>query len=148
MKLENDIIRNLIKHALEMRKMAYTPYSHFRVGASLLCEDGTVYGGCNIENAAYTPGNCAERTAFFKAVSEGKTKFSAIVITGGAEDAAVLDYCPPCGVCRQVMKEFCADSFSIILAKSETEYRVLSLGELLPESFGPEFVKEESYAEQ
>lgn len=141
--IKDDVRRNLAKKALEMRKMAYTPYSHFRVGAALLCEDDSVYTGCNIENAAFTPGNCAERTAIFKAVSEGKRKFRAIAIAGGKENSSESDYCPPCGVCRQVMREFCENSFEIILARSETDYRITSLGELLPESFGPDFVKEE-----
>ena len=130
--------RMLIKQALEMRKMAYVPYSHFQVGAALLCADGKVYTGCNIENAAYTPSNCAERTAFFKAVSEGEREFAAIAITGGAETAEELEYCSPCGVCRQVMMEFCDyDNFKVILAKSEQEYQVYSLREILPMGFGP-----------
>lgn len=130
--------RMLIKQALEMRKMAYVPYSHFQVGAALLCADGKIYTGCNIENAAYTPSNCAERTAFFKAVSEGEREFTAIAITGGAETAEELEYCAPCGVCRQVMMEFCDyDNFKVILAKSEQEYRVYSLREILPMGFGP-----------
>lgn len=130
--------RMLIKQALEMRKMAYVPYSHFQVGAALLCADGKVYTGCNIENAAYTPSNCAERTAFFKAVSEGEQEFTAIAITGGAETAEELEYCAPCGVCRQVMMEFCDyDNFKVILAKSEQEYQVYSLREILPMGFGP-----------
>lgn len=130
--------RMLIKQALEMRKMAYVPYSHFQVGAALLCADGKVYTGCNIENAAYTPSNCAERTAFFKAVSEGEREFTAIAITGGAETAEELEYCAPCGVCRQVMMEFCDyDNFKVILAKSEKEYQVYSLREILPMGFGP-----------
>lgn len=128
----------LIKQALEMRKMAYVPYSHFQVGAALLCADGKIYTGCNIENAAYTPSNCAERTAFFKAVSEGEREFTAIAITGGAETAEELEYCAPCGVCRQVMMEFCNyDNFKVILAKSEQEYQVYSLREILPMGFGP-----------
>ena len=113
----------LCRKALEMRAYSYVPYSHFHVGAALLCEDGTVYGGCNIENAAYTPTNCAERTAFFKAVSEGKRSFLAIAIAGGPEGAEKLDYCPPCGVCRQVMREFCGADFEILLAISPTEWR-------------------------
>lgn len=130
--------RMLIKQALEMRKMAYVPYSHFQVGAALLCADGKVYTGCNIENAAYTPSNCAERTAFFKAVSEGEREFAAIAIAGGAETAEELEYCAPCGVCRQVMMEFCDyDNFKVILAKSEQEYQVYSLREILPMGFGP-----------
>lgn len=128
----------LCRKALEMRAYSYVPYSHFHVGAALLCEDGTVYGGCNIENAAYTPTNCAERTAFFKAVSEGKRSFLAIAIAGGPEGAEKLDYCPPCGVCRQVMREFCGADFEILLAISPTEWRTYTLQELLPESFGPD----------
>lgn len=129
---------SLCGKALEMRDRAYTPYSHFNVGAALLCKDGSIYTGCNIENAAYTPSNCAERTAFFKAVSEGKLEFTAIAIAGGQEDAESLEYCAPCGVCRQVMREFCGDSFEIILAKSREEYQVFTLAELLPMGFGPE----------
>ena len=131
-------IQELIKKALSMRKMSYTPYSHFNVGAALLGADGNIYTGCNIENASYTPTNCAERTAFFKAVSEGVRDFKAIAIAGGKEDAKELDYCPPCGVCRQVMSEFCRDDFKIILVKSETEYKEYTLTELVPERFTPD----------
>ncbi len=120
-----------------MRKMSYTPYSHFNVGAALLGADGKIYTGCNIENASYTPTNCAERTAFFKAISEGVRDFTAIAIAGGKEDATELDYCPPCGVCRQVMSEFCKDDFKIFLVKSETEYKEYTLTELVPERFTP-----------
>lgn len=134
-RLTDSIIRELSKRALEARKMAYAPYSHFRVGACLLCADGTMFSGCNIENAAFGPTNCAERTAIFKAVSEGHKSFTAIAIAGGKESAAGLDFCSPCGVCRQVMREFCRDDFVIILACSEEEYRLYTLGELLPESF-------------
>ncbi|WP_034452110.1 cytidine deaminase [Butyrivibrio sp. AE2032] len=130
-------LTELIKTALSMRKRSYTPYSHFNVGAALISKDGRIFTGCNIENAAFTPTNCAERTAFFKAVSEGVKDFEAIVIAGGAEDAKELDYCPPCGVCRQVMSEFCEDDFKIILAKSETEYVICSLADSLPDRFGP-----------
>ena len=130
-------IQELVKTALSMRKMSYTPYSHFNVGAALLGADGKIYTGCNIENASYTPTNCAERTAFFKAVSEGVRDFTAIAIAGGKEDATELDYCPPCGVCRQVMSEFCRDDFKIILVKSETEYKEYTLTELVPERFTP-----------
>lgn len=130
--------RELVAAALSARLKAYVPYSRFQVGAALLAADGTVYSGCNIENAAYTPSNCAERTAFFKAVSEGVRDFSAIAIAGGAEGSRELDYCAPCGVCRQVMMEFCdCDTFRIILAKSEEDYRSFTLGELLPMGFGP-----------
>ena len=128
----------LIALALQAREKAYTPYSHFKVGAALLTKSGNVYTGCNIENAAYTPSNCAERTAFFKAVSEGEREFAAIAIVGGAENAAELDYCAPCGVCRQVMMEFCDyDSFQVILAVKENEYQVYTLREVLPMGIGP-----------
>lgn len=134
--MENEI---LIKEALRMRQYSYAPYSHFHVGAALLTEEGRIYTGCNIENAAYTPTNCAERTAFFKAVSEGERNFKAIAIAGGAEGVEELSYCAPCGVCRQVMMEFCEeDNFMIILAKSKTEYQTYTLKELMPMGFGPE----------
>ena len=130
--------RTLIRAALEALPMAYVPYSHFHVAAALLCSDGTVYTGVNIENAAYTPTVCAERSAFFRAVNEGRRNFEAIVICGG-QDGVITDYCPPCGVCRQVMREFCSpDSFRIILAKSEEEYQEFTLKDLLPMGFGPE----------
>lgn len=123
----------LIQAALLARENSYSPYSHFRVGAALLCADSKIYTGCNIENRAYGPTNCAERTAFFKAVSEGEREFLAIAIVGG-EDAPV--WCYPCGVCRQVMAEFCqADSFRVICARSVSEYKEYTLGELLPEMF-------------
>lgn len=136
-------MEELVKEALRMREYSYVPYSHFRVGAALLTRDGKVYTGCNIENAAYTPTNCAERTAFFKAVSEGEREFTAIAIAGGAEDKEELDYCSPCGVCRQVMMEFCnPETFRIILVKSETEYQTFSLKEMLPLGFGPNNLQE------
>lgn len=124
----------LIQKALEMLELSYVPYSHFHVGAALLSESGKVYGGCNIENSSYSPTNCAERTAFFKAVSEGVKDFDAIAVVGG-HDGIVKDFCPPCGVCRQVMREFCSKDFKIILAKTTKEYKVYTLEELLPESF-------------
>ena len=131
--------KELIKLALEARKMSYSPYSGFMVGAALLAKNGKVYQGCNIENSSYTPTNCAERTAFFKAVSEGVTEFEKIVVVGGPKDAEELNYCAPCGVCRQVMTEFCNyESFEIILAKSEEEFKVYTLKQILPEAFGPE----------
>lgn len=131
--------RELVKIALENRSMAYVPYSKFRVGVALETEDGIVYGGCNIENAAYTPCNCAERTAFFKAVSEGHRKFKQIAIAGGYEEGMrVAGFATPCGVCRQVMMEFCVpETFKIIVAKSVNEYKTYTLKELLPEGFGP-----------
>lgn len=129
--------QELIKQALEARNYAYAPYSKFKVGAALLGKNGVIYKGANIENASYSPTNCAERTAFFKAVSEGQKEFEAIAIVGGKEDVKALDYCTPCGVCRQVMMEFCDyEKFEIIVAKSESEYKVFSLKELLPEGFG------------
>ena len=131
-------IPEMIEKALKMRDYSYVPYSHFRVGAALLTKDGKIYGGCNIENAAYGPSNCAERTAFFKAVSEGEREFAGIAIVGGPE-TGIEDYCPPCGVCRQVMTEFCRpEEFVIILAKSMEDYRVFTLKELFPMGFSPE----------
>ncbi|WP_407428306.1 cytidine deaminase [Treponema sp.] len=124
----------LIEKALAMLKKSYAPYSHFHVGAALLSCDGQIFTGCNIENAAYGPSNCAERTAVFKAVSEGVKDFSAIAIVGG-ENGIVKDFCPPCGVCRQVLAEFCKKDFQIILAKNASDYKIFTLGELLPESF-------------
>lgn len=130
--------KELIEKAFQAREKSYSPYSNFKVGAALLGSNGKIYLGCNIENASYTPTNCAERTAFFKAVSEGQMDFEAIAIVGGP--AAVKkgegDYCAPCGVCRQVMAEFCDPKrFKVILAKSETEYKEYLLEELLPLSF-------------
>lgn len=130
--------RELINIALEARKMAYTPYSHHKVGAALLTKDGKVYRGCNIESASYTPSNCAERTAFFKAVSEGERDFEAIAVVGGFEDSPVLSLCAPCGVCRQVMMEFCdPETFEIILCDEKDELHTYKLKELLPLGFGP-----------
>ena len=140
MKVSNE---QLIENAIEARKMAYTPYSNYKVGAALLSSDGKIIKGCNIENAAYGPTNCAERTAFFKAVSEGVKEFSAIAIVGGLENETDLfsDYAFPCGVCRQVMREFCDSEFEIVVARSIDDYKVYTLGELLPESFGPDNLK-------
>lgn len=126
---------DLIKTALEARKYSYSPYSGFAVGAALLCADGTVYTGCNVENSAFSPTNCAERTAFFKAVSEGRTDFLKIAVVGGDSSSAPSNYCSPCGVCRQVMKEFCKNDFEIIMAINETDYRIMTLAEILPLSF-------------
>lgn len=124
----------LIREAIAAKEMAYAPYSHFRVGAALLTKSGKVYRGCNIENVAFTPTNCAERTAFFKAVSEGEKEFEAIVVTGDADD-----YLYPCGVCRQVMVEFCdLKEFKVIVANTEDDYKVFSLGELMPGAFDAE----------
>ena len=132
-------MKMLIKLAMEARGKSYCPYSGFAVGAALQTKEGKIYQGCNIENAAYTPTNCAERTAFFKAVSEGERSFTAIAVVGGPEGASEFDWCAPCGVCRQVMKEFCQDDrFQIILARSVKEYKVYTLAELLPMGFGPD----------
>ena len=130
-------IQKLIETAIRQLQYSYAPYSKFKVGAALLAKNGTVYGGCNIENAAYTPTNCAERTAFFKAVSEGVKEFQAICVVGG-KDGKLTEYAPPCGVCRQVMMEFCnPDEFEIILAVGKEDYRIYQLKELLPLGFGP-----------
>lgn len=127
----------LVQLALEARDFSYSPYSEFKVGAALLGKSGKIYTGCNIENAGYTPSNCGERTAFFKAVSEGEKEFEAIAIVGG-RDSGSLSYCAPCGVCRQVMMEFCDyENFKIILGKSPTEYKIYTLKEILPMGFGP-----------
>lgn len=127
----------LIEQAIEARSHAYTPYSHFQVGAALLTKQGKVYKGCNIENAAYTPSNCAERTAIFKAVSEGEREFAAIAIVGSMEGESNTLPTGPCGVCRQVMAEFCSLDMPVIIAKSPEDYITMTLGELLPLSFGP-----------
>lgn len=128
----------MIQEAIAAMQYSYSPYSHFCVGASLLGKSGKLYRGCNIENASYTPTNCAERTAFFKAVSEGEREFDAICIVGG-KNGRLETYSPPCGVCRQVMMEFCdPETFQIILATDETHYTVYTLQELLPLGFGPD----------
>lgn len=135
--MERTQIKELIETAIRQLDYAYVPYSHFHVGAALLAENGKVYTGCNIENAAYTPCNCAERTAFFKAVSEGVHDFRAICVVGGMH-GQLSELAPPCGVCRQVMMEFCdPETFEIILAVSPEEYQVFRLKELLPIGFGP-----------
>ena len=131
--------KELVKMALEAREMSYSPYSNFKVGAALLTKNGKVYKGCNIENAAYSPGNCAERTAIFKAVSDGEKDFVAIAIVGGPADNGELTICPPCGVCRQVINEFVdCEEFDIILGTNKPEdMKVYKLKELLPLGFGP-----------
>ena len=128
-------IQELISRALEARKNAYAPYSDFRVGAALLSDSGEIYTGCNIENSAYTPTNCAERTAFFKAVSEGVRSFRAICIAGGPGEREPEEPCPPCGVCRQVMLEFCGPDFEVILAVNGQQYEVYTLHRLAPMGF-------------
>lgn len=131
-------IKELILSALEARKKAYAPYSDFKVGAAVLTNDLRIYTGCNIENAAYSPGICAERNAIYKAVSEGCHKIRAVAVAGDRTGDEVKQYAFPCGVCRQVMREFSdPDSMTVIVAKSCEEYQVYSLSQLLPESFGP-----------
>ena len=137
-KIDPETAKQLICIAMKMRDRSYCPYSKFSVGAALLAGNGSIYTGCNVENAAYPAGIFAERTAFVKALSEGERECRAIAIVGGKSRAAE-DYSWPCGECRQFMREFCeTDSFLVITALDETDYRVLTLGELLPESFGPD----------
>lgn len=131
---------DLMRLAEQAREKAYAPYSGFRVGAALLSKTGRVYLGCNIENVAYTPTNCAERTAFFKAVSEGERDFEAIAIVGGQGDS-ISRLCAPCGVCRQVMVEFCSPDFRVLLGNCE-QLQATTLGELLPLSFSPKNLRE------
>ena len=135
--MDKQLIEKLIETAVEQLNFSYAPYSGYKVGAALLAKNGTLYTGCNIENASYTPTNCAERTAFFKAVSEGVREFEAICIVGGRE-GILTDYAAPCGVCRQVMMEFCnPKEFQIILATSKEHYDIFTLEQLLPLGFGP-----------
>lgn len=134
--MDEKLIKQLVSVAIEQLNFSYAPYSGFKVGAALLTKDGDIYTGCNVENAAYTPSNCAERTAIFKAVSEGKKEFQAIAIVGG-KDGVLTSYTAPCGVCRQVMMEFCdPKTFQIILATEIQKYDVFTLEELLPLGFG------------
>ena len=124
----------LIELAKQAMENAYAPYSGYKVGAALLCADGTVYTGCNIENAAYSPTVCAERTAVFKAVSQGCREFTAIAICGG-NNGEITGFFPPCGVCRQVLREFCKDDFAVYLAGPAGQYQTRTLAQLLPDSF-------------
>ena len=131
----DDINKTLIKKAIEATNFSYVPYSNFKVGAALLAENGEIYTGCNIENASYTPTNCAERTAIFKAVSEGVTKFKKIVVVGGP-NGNIETYCPPCGVCRQVIAEFADEDFELLIGTSEDDYVVYNFfKDVLPLSF-------------
>ena len=133
--IKEDINEVLVKAAIDATKYAYVPYSNFKVGAAILAENGTIYTGCNIENASYSPTNCAERTAIFKAVSEGVTKFKKIAVVGGP-NGNLENYCPPCGVCRQVISEFADQDFELILGTSENTYAVYNFfEEVLPLSF-------------
>lgn len=136
--MQDTQIQKLIEEASAQLSYAYAPYSNFKVGAALLTDDGEIYTGCNIENAAYTPTNCAERTAFFKAVSEGKRSFRAICVVGGLHGALSASI-SPCGVCRQVMMEFCdPETFEVILAAGKESYRIYRLKDLMLLGFGPE----------
>lgn len=136
--LNKELIEEMIDLAIAALQYSYVPYSGFKVGAALLGKNGKLYQGCNIENAAYTPTNCAERTAFFKAVSEGVREFDAICVVGG-KDGVLTEYAAPCGVCRQVMMEFVnPDTFQIILATGREQYDIYTLRELLPLGFGPD----------
>ena len=126
----------LILEAKKARERAYTPYSNFKVGAALLTKSGKIYHGCNIENAAYTPTNCAERTAFFKAVYDGEREFEKIAVVGAPDGMEADELCAPCGVCRQVMREFCSDDFAIYMV-DEKGYETRTLAEILPFSFSP-----------
>jgi cytidine deaminase len=126
----------LMEIAVEARKNAYTPYSGFAVGAALLCRDGSIFTGCNIENAAFSPTVCAERVALFTAVSSGQREFSAIAVAGAPKEKTPDEACAPCGVCRQVLSEFCGDDgFAVILGHSPESFRAYSLDELLPLAF-------------
>ena len=126
--------RDLLQLAIEAREMSYAPYSGFRVGAALVGKSGKIYKGCNVENAAYSPTNCAERTAIFKAVSEGEREFTAIAIVGGM-DETIADFCAPCGVCRQVLAEFCDPDFRVVLGTPEKP-QVFAFKDILPYGFG------------
>ena len=138
--MSDAVCRKLIRAACDYRRKAYAPYSGFKVGAALLTNQHEIIGGCNIENAAFTPTNCAERTALFKAVSEGKTEFAAIAVVGGKEGEA-LEFCSPCGVCRQALVEFCdPKTFLVYLGTGTDDYHGYLLEELLPFSFTPKNV--------
>lgn len=135
-------VKTLSELAVKAMKMAYAPYSGYQVGAALLGESGKVYCGCNIENAAHTATSCAERTAFFKAISEGERRFTAIAVCGGKDGVLEDEPFPPCGVCRQVMREFCEDSFQIHMVKKD-DVETVTLAELLPYSFRPSRISRE-----
>lgn len=130
----------LMKMAMDARYRAYAPYSNFQVGAALLGKSGKVYTGCNIENASYSATNCAERTALYKAVSEGEREFAAIAVSGGEAGEKGDEPCPPCGVCRQVLAEFCEGDLEVILAAGDGNCRIYQLKDLLPMAFGKEIL--------
>ena len=131
--------KELVLKAIDAMKNSYSPYSNFKVGAALLSESGKVYTGCNIENVAFGPSICAERVAFFKAISEGEKNFSKIAVVGG-KDGIISSSTPPCGVCRQVMREFCNDDFEILIVRENENYDKVLLKDLLPNSFKPEIL--------
>lgn len=135
--LDNTTIETLIEKAFEMLNYAYVPYSRYTVGAALLAKNGKIYTGCNIENISFGATNCAERTALFKAVSEGVKEFKAVAVVGGPQKK-INDFCTPCGICRQALREFCDQDFLFILAKSKTEYKIMTMEEILPLGFKPE----------
>lgn len=142
----SEMEREALRAAFDARKNAYAPYSHFLVGAALLTKRGKLYTGCNVENAAFTPTCCAERAAFCKAIGEGEREFSLIAVLAGGAEEKRLDFCPPCGVCRQFMREFCTDDFKILLGKgmadgTEWETKTYTLAQLLPLSFGKNLLK-------
>ena len=132
--------KELLSLAVNAMKISYSPYSNCKVGAALLCKNGKVFTGTNIENASFSPTVCAERVAVFKAVSEGETEFSEIAVVGG-KDGKINGIFAPCGVCRQVLREFCDDDFPVILGESENEFKEVTLKELLPLSFSPDNVR-------
>ena len=134
-------VAQLVQEALVARENAYAPYSRYQVGAALCTVDGKIYRGCNIENASYGATNCAERTAFFKAISEGERDFAGIAIVGGIAGKEPVDYAYPCGLCRQVMQEFAREDFAVIVAKSETDYLLWRFQELFPFGFGGTQIK-------
>lgn len=140
-KLTREEKQTLIRQAFAAREKAVAPYSHFMVGAALRSADGRVFTGCNIENAAYTPTNCAERTALFKAVSEGVTEFTDIAVVGAMQGQVNELVTAPCGVCRQALFEFCGPELNVIMAKTEEDFIEASLGELLPYGFGPKNIR-------
>ena len=136
--MDNQTTGRLVSLAMEMVPRAYAPYSRFQVGAAVLAESGKMYGGANVENASYPAGICAERNAIAHAVASGERRLAAIAVCGG-KDGAVSDYCPPCGICRQTMREFCdPEEFRVVVARSQSDFKIYSLAQLLPESFGPE----------
>ncbi|MCQ2479627.1 MAG: cytidine deaminase [Clostridia bacterium] len=131
--------KKLCAMAIDAMGKSYSPYSGYKVGAALLCKNGKIFTGCNIENAAYSPSICAERTAIFKAVSEGEKEFEAIAVAGG-KDGKIQGAFPPCGVCRQVMAEFCKEDFTVLVVTGEESFKEYKFKEILPEAFGPDYI--------